>query len=198
MSSKAEKTTEFIIQKIAPVFNKNGYVGTSLSDITAATGLTKGAIYGNFESKEHLAIEAFNYNLRKVIGLIAVEINSKETAKGKLRALTDSYRAYYKFTITFGGCPILNVGIDSNHQNPSLKKRVNQIIEKLIKNIEDVLIFGIEQKEFKTGVDTKKYATRIYSIVEGAIFTNVMLKDEMHLVHMMDFLDEMFESDLLN
>ena len=53
------------LEKIAPIFNKNGYVGTSLSDITQATGLTKGAIYGNFKDKEALAIEAFNFNINR-------------------------------------------------------------------------------------------------------------------------------------
>jgi TetR/AcrR family transcriptional repressor of nem operon len=36
-----------------------GYSGTSMSDITAATGLTKGSIYGNFENKDEVAIAAF-------------------------------------------------------------------------------------------------------------------------------------------
>ena len=197
MTTKAANTTTFIIEKTAPVFNKNGYVGTSLSDITAATGLTKGAIYGNFDSKEHLAVEAFNYNLRKVVGLIAHNINAQEKASDKLKALTDFYRNYYQFTVAFGGCPILNVGIDSNHQNPALKKRVNEIIEKLIVNIDDVLKLGIQQKEFKSDVNTRRYATRIYSIVEGSIFTTIMRKDENHLIDMMDFLDDMFEKDLL-
>ncbi len=50
--SKSEKTKAFIIEKAAPVFNTKGYAGTSLSDLTAATGLTKGAIYGHFENKD--------------------------------------------------------------------------------------------------------------------------------------------------
>lgn len=198
MKTKAAKTSEFIIRKVAPVFNKNGYVGTSLSDITKATGLTKGAIYGNFESKEHLAVEAFNYNLRKVIGLIAENVNAQEKASAKLHALTDFYRSYYKLTMDFGGCPILNVGIDSNHQNPVLHRRVNDVIEKLIRRIEEILRVGIEQKEFKADVDPLAYAKRVYSIIEGSIFTAVMMQDEAHLIDMMNFLDLQFERDLMN
>ena len=121
-TSKSDKTTAFIIEKVAPIFNKNGYVGTSLSDITKATGLTKGAVYGNFENKEHLAVEAFNFNIRKIVGLIAEKVNAETTALAKLKALTNFYRHYYEFTIEYGGCPLQNVGIDSNHQNPALKK----------------------------------------------------------------------------
>lgn len=198
MVTKSEQTTAFIIEKTAPVFNKHGYVGTSLSDITQATGLTKGAIYGNFESKEHLALEAFNFNIRKVMGYIAERVNAEEQASAKLRAITCFYRKYYQFTIALGGCPVLNVGIDSNHQNPALKERVNDVIKKLIQRIEDILRLGVDQREFKSSVNTKQYATRIYSIIEGSVFTAVMMKDEKHLSDMMDFLDSMFAADLEN
>lgn len=48
---KSERTRQFIIEKVAPIFNRKGYAGTSLSDLTEATGLTKGAIYGNFKKQ---------------------------------------------------------------------------------------------------------------------------------------------------
>ena len=60
---KSPSTRRFIIEQVAHLFNKQGYRGTSLSDLTAATQLTKGSIYGNFENKEEVAIAAFDYNL---------------------------------------------------------------------------------------------------------------------------------------
>jgi len=58
-------TSDFILQRVAPIFNKQGYVGTSLSDLTEVTGLTKGAIYFNFKNKEELAVKAFKFNVKK-------------------------------------------------------------------------------------------------------------------------------------
>ena len=49
--TKGEKTRQMIIEKAAPLFNKNGYAGTSLSDIMKVTGLAKGGLYGNFKTK---------------------------------------------------------------------------------------------------------------------------------------------------
>ena len=40
--TKAEQTKAFIIERVAPIFNTKGYQGTSLADMTKATGLTKG------------------------------------------------------------------------------------------------------------------------------------------------------------
>ena len=49
--SKSLKTKQFILETVAPLFNKNGYHGTSLSTITEATGLTKGALYGILKTR---------------------------------------------------------------------------------------------------------------------------------------------------
>ena len=60
--SKSENTKAYIIERTAPVFNKKGYTGTSLADLTEATGLTKGALYGNFKNKDEIALAVFDHN----------------------------------------------------------------------------------------------------------------------------------------
>ena len=72
--SKAERTRQFIIEKTAPIFNEKGYAGTSINDLTEATGLTKGSIYGNFENKDEVALAAFDYNFERVITFIKSKI----------------------------------------------------------------------------------------------------------------------------
>ena len=120
MSSKSERTTQYILEKVAPVFNKHGYAGTSLAQITEATGMTKGAVYGNFENKENLALKAFNYSIRKLNKLLAEVLDSEQKPKLKLKALFEFYRGYPQLSENYGGCPILNIATDSNHQNEVL------------------------------------------------------------------------------
>jgi TetR/AcrR family transcriptional regulator, transcriptional repressor for nem operon len=82
--SKAERTRAFIIESTAEIFNKKGYAGTSLSDLTEATNLTKGSIYGNFENKEEVALAVFDYNCAKISQVIQEQINKAETFHDKL------------------------------------------------------------------------------------------------------------------
>jgi AcrR family transcriptional regulator len=59
---RAERTREAILLAAAEVFLDQGYTGASLSDITARLGMTKGALYFHFASKEALAqavVDAF-------------------------------------------------------------------------------------------------------------------------------------------
>jgi TetR/AcrR family transcriptional repressor of nem operon len=197
MAGKAELTTQYILETVAPVFNRYGYAATSMSEITKATKLTKGAIYGNFESKEDLAVQSFNHNIRKVIALVAEKMNNAGSPKNKLQALTDFYRNYYKLTKVYGGCPLLNVGIDSKHQNPALLKRVKEVIKKLQAGIADVIREGIEQKQFKKTVNADVMALRIIALIEGGAFITNMMEDESHMKDVMNQIDNMIATEMI-
>src|SRR5258708_40252715 len=59
---KGEQTRAMILSRVAPLFNQQGYFGSSLADIMQQTGLEKGGIYNHFKSKEQLALETFDYS----------------------------------------------------------------------------------------------------------------------------------------
>ena len=111
----------------------------STSQITQSIGLTKGAVYGNFKSKEYLAVEALNFNVRRNIFPLSDEINAQITASAKLRTIPAYYSKYYKKISNMGGCHLLNLGIDSNNQNPELVGRVRAVIDKLISNMAEII-----------------------------------------------------------
>ena len=84
---KAVETRQAIIEKAAVIFNKNGYQRTTMSTLTKALGLTKGAIYGHFADKDELAVEAFRYSGRKIYEMVMEEFGFK-----KLRVSTRGLR----------------------------------------------------------------------------------------------------------
>lgn len=168
--SKAEKTKQFIIEKTAPIFNTKGYSGTSMSDITEATGLTKGSVYGNFENKDEVAIAAFKFNIKKLQDTFAAEIDKQKTFKDKLLVYPRLYSNYYDLKVTPGGCPILNTATEADDTHPILKKNVERVLlwwkEKLIYFIEQ----GIATGEFKAkNIDAERTALTFIAIIEGAV-----------------------------
>src|SRR5271156_1586305 len=112
--NKAEKTKQFIVEKTAPLFNMKGYAGTSLSDMTEATGLTKGSIYGNFANKDEVALAAFDFNVKKVQDIIRSEMAKHSSAREKLLSYVYVYENFLKFPFPEGGCPILNTAIEAD------------------------------------------------------------------------------------
>jgi len=196
MTTKAQQTSDFIIQKVAPIFNKNGYYGTSMSDLVDATGLTKGAIYGNFKNKEELAFIAFKYNVDRVVNKIREELSTIKSPIQQLYGLTNFYRAYKSYTIEYGGCPILNIGVDANHQNPELLKRVQEVILKLQSYITKMIQNGIYAGEIRKEVNPKTHARKLFTLIEGAVFMSATMNDEMYIQEMMAHVDGIIAREL--
>ena len=96
----------------------------------------------------------------------------------------------------FGGCPLLNVGVDANYTNPALFKKVKYVVERLQGSIASIIEEGIFKGEIKDDINAMKYGTRIFSLIEGAIFTAVISKDESCLLDMMNHVDKMIQTEL--
>lgn len=184
-------TSEFILDKVAPIFNKQGYIGTSLSDITNATGLTKGAIYCNFSNKEHLALKAFQLNISIAIIPLFKLIATKEGSINKLHTITNYQRSYYNLVKDRGGCPMLRVGVDTKFVNPLLFEAAEKLSQKFINGLIDILKKGIEFNEIKSDIDVNKYAQIILSLIEGSSLLAFTHNDETYITNAMDCIDNM-------
>ena len=196
MTTKAELTTQFIIETVAPIFNQNGYAATSMSDITKATGLTKGAIYGNFQNKEELSIAAFKFLVKKMMKQISKHLELSDSPIQKLFLITDFYRNYYNYSKQLGGCPVINIGVDANNQNTLLLKKVKEVIEKIQDQVATIIENGIEAKEISNMVNAMQYAKRLDTMIQGAVFMTYTLDDEFNLKDTMNQIDNMIHNEL--
>jgi len=182
MLTKAEQTSQFIIEKVAPIFNSKGYAATSMKDITDATGLTKGAIYGNFENKEAIAIAAFDKSVNDLLKRIAKHQEQSSSPLQKLYLIADFYKTYYDYSKHTGGCPILNIGVNAQQQNSKLVERVQYIIQKTQNNIAKLVQWGIDIGEINIQVDPKLFAKRLYTQIQGAVFMSHTMNDHSYLL----------------
>jgi TetR/AcrR family transcriptional repressor of nem operon len=167
--SKAERTRLFILETTAPIFNKKGYAGTSMSDLTEATGLTKGSIYGNFANKEEVALAAFDYNSAKIRKQIQERIQKADTYYDKLLVYAQVYHSFTRASFPAGGCPILNTAVDADDTNPLLKDKAAQAVLRWKKSIENLVQAGIEAGEFKEDADISGTALSMIALIEGGI-----------------------------
>lgn len=196
MLTKAEQTTQFIIEKVAPLFNKKGYAATSMADITTATGLTKGAIYGNFENKEAIAIAAFDKSVNDLLKRIGKHQEQSSSPLQKLYLIADFYKTYYDYSMHTGGCPILNIGVNSVQQNSKLIERVQYIIQKTQNNIAKLVLWGIEAGEINPEIDATLFAKQTYTHIQGAVFMSHTMNDHSYLLEAAISLEERITKEL--
>ncbi|HEX8060491.1 MAG TPA: TetR/AcrR family transcriptional regulator [Cyclobacteriaceae bacterium] len=196
MVTKSERTRQFIIEQAAPIFNTKGFAGTSMSDILEATGLAKGGLYGNFESKEEIAREAFKYSFEKAYSGVVAAAATKESPFEKLIAICEYYKDYTKNSPVDGGCPILNYSIEADDTMPRLKKDVRVALERQLNDLCRVIEKGKRVGEIRKDVNSEKYAALIYSQIEGAIFLAKALDDHKKLNQSLEFLKSLIVNDL--
>ena len=189
-------TAEYIIETIAPIFNRKGYVGTSLSDLTKATNLTKGALYGNFANKEELAIESFRYNVKQALAPLFEQVRRHDHAVGKLLSIVRYYRSYYETAKERGGCPVLNVGVDAKHNHPKLFEAARSETTKLIYGLRTILENGIAKEELNPNINPESTAKNIYSMIEGGIFMTFTHDDESFLQNILDHVETLVNKEL--
>ncbi|WP_213277726.1 TetR/AcrR family transcriptional regulator [Chryseobacterium indologenes] len=195
--SKAEKTKQHIIEKTATLFNTKGYISTSLSDITQATGLTKGSIYGNFENKDEVAIEVYKYNaglLRKTLSRSFGEEYPKSV--DKLHAFAAFYRKNWKFVFSNGGCPIMNAATEADDSFPALKTQVKRSFEQWMVKISATILEGQKNGEIDKKINAEQYASLFIMLIEGGILLSKTMGDQSFLNHALDKIAHMIDHEL--
>lgn len=196
MSTKAERTTRYIIETVAPIFNRHGYIGTSMSDLTDATGLTKGALYGNFENKEALALAAFEYNSNRLLQAISETLGQDGTALEKTFSLTKFYRHYDEFTSEMGGCPLLNTGIDATHNNKLLAAAARETVATIEGKIALVLENGVKRNEIHLPVTPLQFAKQLFTMLQGAVAMATLTRDRKYLLNTVAYLDVLITKEI--
>ncbi|UKB84205.1 TetR/AcrR family transcriptional regulator [Chryseobacterium sp. MEBOG06] len=195
--SKAEKTKQFIIEKTATLFNTKGYISTSLSDITQATGLTKGSIYGNFENKDQVAIEVYKYNASQLSKIMSRSFGDQYPASvDKLHAFVDFYRKNWRSVFSNGGCPLMNAATEADDSFPVLKNQVKTSFEAWTGKITAVIQQGQQNKELNEKVNADEYASLFVMLIEGGILLSKTMDDEKFLNQALDKIRSMINQEL--
>ena len=196
MSGKAERTTQYIIETVAPIFNKHGYVGTSMSHLTEATGLTKGAIYGNFENKLALALAAFEYNRNLLLAELDRLVQSNESAVTQLFEILHFYRHYDAFTMPMGGCPLVNVGVDAQNNNSALAAAAKETVKEIEGRIALVLEKGNQNGEFHIPLLPLQFAKQFFTILQGGVVMATLTRDRKYLINTVSYLEHLTRKEL--
>jgi TetR/AcrR family transcriptional regulator, transcriptional repressor for nem operon len=164
-----EITRERILRKSGVLFNTKGYKATSISDITGATGLTKGAIYRHFESKEELEKQSLFHLSTIMFEEVRTRVKAQLTAGGKLRAMLRYFESYVTEPVVKGGCPLLNAAIEADDAHPGLRKTAIKVLDILHQSLLTILENGVRYKQLRPEIDKQHYASLIIASLEGAI-----------------------------
>jgi AcrR family transcriptional regulator len=168
MTTKAERTKQFILEAAAPLYNEKGISGVSIDDVLEATKLTKGCIYGHFQGKDDLSEQVIEYSLNNLTEKITAAVFKETTAKGKINAFMDFYKNPIN-TYIDGGCPLFNTAVEADDNFPVIKQKVAARFLAGQKALSEVLQQGIESGEFSSQLNPARFAFKMVAAIEGGI-----------------------------
>ena len=187
------ETKEAILHHAGNLFNLQGYKATSISHITEATGLTKGAIYRHFKNKEKLEEQSLVYLTGVMFEKLRVEIKQQGNAIDKLKAIIHFFESYITKPPIKGGCPLMNAAIEADDQSPRLRKKAHTILEVLKVSIVTILSNGQKFHQIKKGIDKEYYATVMIASLEGAIMMSKLSKTNHDIRMVISHLEKMIK-----
>jgi TetR/AcrR family transcriptional regulator, transcriptional repressor for nem operon len=116
---QAAENRQTVINVASRLFRERGFDGIGLKDLMKGAGLTQGAFYKQFASKEDLAAQASRRALESVFSRwsAAVAANPKDP----LGAVVAFYLSTEHREEKMDGCPIVALGSDAARQGSDVK-----------------------------------------------------------------------------
>jgi TetR/AcrR family transcriptional regulator, transcriptional repressor for nem operon len=130
-SAAKEASHERIVQAAARAIRRSGYDGTGVADIMKEAGLTHGAFYAHFPSREAMLAEAAD-RAGAESNAFAANVIASVPPENALQALMQTYLSKEHLAAIESGCPISALGSEMPRQSPEVRRAATRRIKEMI------------------------------------------------------------------
>lgn len=165
---QAEENRQNVINVASRLFRSRGFDGIGLKDLMEAAGLTQGAFYKQFASKEDLAAQASARALESAtLGWSAAIAAEPEDPLGAVMAF---YLSTDHRDEKMDGCPIVALGADVARQSSDVKASFEAGIKEHIEILSSLIAEAKDE-------ESKSKAMAILSTMVGALTLSRVVND---------------------
>lgn len=121
---------EFVIEKSADLFFRNGYVNTGLNDILKACDIAKGSFYYYFSSKDEVLLKVIDFQKDKIISLFSETVD--DLSIFKLKSFFSKYFENIAIiknsdnSIFYAGSPLGNLNSEMSNINEEINHKIKE------------------------------------------------------------------------
>jgi len=162
----SERTRERLLQAASREIYRSGFQSASLDTILASAGVTKGALYYHFNSKEALGYAV-------VEEIIAPDVHGKwvrpfQSVKDPVDALIGAVRRIpVRPQDVRGGCQLNNLAQEMSPLDPGFRKRMALIFDAWREAVASILREGQAHGSVRRDVEPADAAGLLIAMVEG-------------------------------
>jgi len=147
------------------VFWRKGFQGTSLDDITAATGLAKPSLYAAFGDKNALFLKVLDRYHERIIANAEPVLNDGPSARDAIERWLTGFVPFCSGVRGSRGCLSINTAADGASEQKEIRKKVerfNRKLEELLRNR-----LRADRTQFSDAFDPDSVAHTIMAIYLG-------------------------------
>lgn len=173
-----EETSQKILNQAMRIFLEKGYHGTSIDEITKAAGLTKGALYWHFKSKEDLLRRIIDEHEERFLnGLIKAvkEVEGGVVDKFEKYIRFNSAFAYYNRELCVSFTTLAAELVGAHHE---IEPQIKRSFKKYQRFLSGLISQGKREKIFKREIDSDLAALAIIAFHSGILLHWYMNRDE--------------------
>jgi TetR/AcrR family transcriptional regulator, fatty acid metabolism regulator protein len=169
---------------------EKGYFNTRVEDIAQRAGLSKGAIYHHFPSKQELFLALFGEMMEGFVALMSEVFERSPSASAAMRT------AMHQFVESFEQQPGLMRGMFDLYllavREPAFRTRIMGYYEKMVETAAALIQRGIDDGEFSAELDARDVAWVFFTSGDGLFLIHLSLDQEAKVVPMFEQLLEIF------
>ena len=160
---KKERQSQ-IMEAAMKVFTKKGFASARMDDIVKESGLSKGAIYHHYEGKKDVFLALIEHWETQTFPNFYSRNGKERTASDTLRDFANEILKVFKSRSYVFHAEVEFWSL--SNQDDEVRKRSQELYEKIINLFELVINKGIREKEF-IKVETRMVAIYILSVFQG-------------------------------
>jgi len=167
---QSDLTRDKLLQSAFCEIHRQGFQAASIANILQDTGLTRGALYHHFPTKQALGLAVIDEVIKaRLEGLIFKPLRESERPVEKLLEIIATIDKKVPPDFVMLGCPLNNLMQEMSPLDELFQERTGGVLEEWQKTVEGALKRGQKQGEIRAEVDYKAAALFVVSAWEGCI-----------------------------
>ena len=169
MAGKGAQTRQRIIEESLQLFTVKGYFNTSISDILEATDLTKGGLYGHFQSKEDIWYAVYERAVEIWQGIVFEEARGISNPLNRIENTIEKDLGEYMGCDVFdGGCFFFNSLVELSGQSGAMSRHILRGFVRFSRLLRSWLKEADQKGLLKDGLNLKEISNFIVIALNGA------------------------------
>jgi len=166
-----DQTRRRILEAAFIEMYRNGFQGMRLDEVTAASELTKGALYHHFPNKQALGYAVVEEVIRPMMESIWVQPLQQATdpLQGLLDVIEHMPEAKPSEMMLQYGCPLNNLAQEMSPLDEGFRRRLDQVFNIWHQVISDALLAARSKGIIRADIDCEDTATFVMAALEGCI-----------------------------